>query len=116
MILEIATYCVALMIFGMLTFKTMYSLYGSLRDKKSFEEIESYEKLKKLIGRLKCPKEFACYKSGLDYLTKRGDIGLEPLFVCSEKNPQECTFSHIIDNHFFCKCPLRSYIAGELSS
>jgi len=77
-------------------------------DKKRVEEI---------IGKLKCPKDFQCYKSGLENLCKAKEIrGTVSYLECLEKNSRECIFSVYLsdwDAHF-CACPLRIYIAEKL--
>ncbi len=35
------------------------------------------KQIKEIIGHLKCPKDFKCYKSGFDVLCKVKDIGME---------------------------------------
>ena len=35
------------------------------------------KQIKEIIGHLKCPKNFKCYKSGFDVLCKVKDIGME---------------------------------------
>jgi hypothetical protein len=116
MFLEIITYFLILMIVGMLIFKIGYSLYNSIRPQKSSGEVNHSLKLEKIIGGLNCPRDFSFYKSGLHSLTKKEQAGTESIFVCLEENPQACTFSHFLNNCFYCKCPLRSYIANTLSN
>ena len=74
-------------------------------DKKEIEEI---------IGQMTCPKEFKCYKSGLEVLCKAQDVGIELLLLCLEKNPLQCQFSFRFADRYFCECPLRVYIAKKL--
>lgn len=35
------------------------------------------KEIKEIIGHLKCPKDFNCYKSGFDVLCKAKDVGIE---------------------------------------
>ncbi len=35
------------------------------------------KEIKEIIGRLKCPKVFNCYKSGFDVLCKAKDVGIK---------------------------------------
>lgn len=74
-------------------------------DLKSIEEI---------VGKMKCEKNFNCYKSGFEILCKGKDIGLETFLECLEKNPDKCKFSLSYGKVYLCKCPLRVYIAKEL--
>lgn len=114
MFLEIALYVMVLMIVGMLVFKILYSLYDSIRYKKPFEEINNFPKLEQIIGELKCPKDFYCFKSGNNGLDNKIDSGMKSFLVCLEEKLQGCTFSLSSEKHSLCKCPLRDYISSEL--
>lgn len=114
MFLEIALYVLVSMIVAMLVFKIAYSLYHSIMHKKPFEEINNFSEIKKIIGGLKCPKDFSCVKSAKTSLSNRNDSGVESFLVCSEGNLQGCTFSLSCENHCLCKCPLRDYISTAL--
>ena len=35
------------------------------------------QEIEKIIGGIKCPKDFKCYKSGFENLCKAKDIGIE---------------------------------------
>jgi hypothetical protein len=76
---------------------------------------EEFEKgIAEIIGDLKCPKDFRCYRSGFENLCKAKDIGIESFLLCLEKNPRECKFSLNIGYEYICECPLRVYIAKKL--
>jgi hypothetical protein len=77
-------------------------------DPKQRKEIE------KIIGEIKCPKDFICYKSGFENLCKAKDIGLERHLDCLEKNPRNCIFAIPFGNRYICYCPLRVYMVKEL--
>jgi len=70
--------------------------------------------IEEIIGGMKCPKDFKCYKLGLESLCKAKDIGVKSYLKCLEKNPQDCKFSFSFWNSSLCKCPLRVYIAEKL--
>jgi hypothetical protein len=70
-------------------------------------------KLDEIIGGLQCPVNFRCYKSKYKDLCKAQDIGMESFLVCLDKNPQKCKFSFSFGFKYFCKCPLRVFIAKE---
>ncbi|MFW9917682.1 MAG: hypothetical protein ACFFGZ_18925 [Candidatus Thorarchaeota archaeon] len=72
------------------------------------------KELEEIIGKMQCPKDFKCYKSGLKVLCKAKDIGLETYLECMEVYPQKCPFSVAFGYSYFCKCPLRVYIAKKL--
>jgi hypothetical protein len=116
MFLELTLYFLILVIFGMVVFKILYSMYDSIKQKKSSEAIRPLSKVEGIIDGVKCPKDFFCYQSRFNSLSKTENIGLESFLVCFEEKPQVCTFAHSIDNHFFCKCPLRIYIANALTN
>jgi len=71
-------------------------------------------KVEEIIGKMKCSKDYKCYKSGFEDLCKAEDIGLKTILKCLEENPRECEFSIMLGDGFFCKCPLRIHIIKEL--
>jgi hypothetical protein len=76
---------------------------------------EGYEKeIEEIIGGMKCPKDFICYKSGFEVLCRAEDVGIGTLVVCLEENPRKCKFSLPRLPLYICKCPLRIYIAKKL--
>ena len=76
---------------------------------------EDYKKeIEKIIGGMKCPKDFICYKSGFEDLCKAKDIGIESFLKCLEENPQKCLFSLTFGFGYVCQCPLRYYIVKKL--
>lgn len=114
MILEIALYCLILLIAVMLIFKIGYSCYDSFRDKKPFEEIIHLSAIEKIVGKLKCPKDFYCYKSNYNLFSDKENWGVKVYSICLDEKLQECAFSIPARDHSLCKCPLRDYIAKEL--
>ena len=116
MILEIALYCLVLMIVGMLVFKIAFSFYDSFGNKKPFEEIIPLPTVEKIVGRLKCPKDFYCYKSSHNWLSNKENRVVRPFSICLDEKLQECAFSIPAQNNFLCKCPLRDYITKELAN
>jgi len=77
-------------------------------------EQDHMRQIEKIIGGMKCPRDFKCYKSGLENLCKAKDIGIESFLECLEKNTQECKFSLSFGYSYYCQCPLRRYIAKRL--
>jgi hypothetical protein len=67
-----------------------------------------------IIGDLKCPKNFRCYRSGFENLCKASNIGVELFLECLEETPQKCKFSVTIGRLYLCECPLRYYIFKKL--
>ena len=72
------------------------------------------KELKKIMGGLSCPKDFNCHKQGFKVLCKAKDVGLESYLECLEERPQDCPLSVEFGGLFYCRCPLRIYIAKEL--
>lgn len=77
-------------------------------DKKQIEQIEE------IMGRTRCQKDFECYKSGFSKVGKARDIGIKNFVECLVDNPASCNHSMAFGNGYFCKCPLRIYIAKNL--
>ena len=78
-------------------------------------EQRTRETIEKVIAGMSCPKAFKCYRSNLSQLCKAKDIGLESFLQCLEDNSRYCEFSIPYGNAYFCKCPVRIYIAKQLS-
>ena len=72
------------------------------------------KEIEEIIGQMKCPKDFRCYKSGLEVLCKAKDIGIDTYLECMEVYPQTCHFSVTFGYSHLCQCPLRVYIAKKL--
>ncbi len=75
---------------------------------------EYLKEIEEIINGMKCPKDFKCCKPGVDTLCKAEDIGLESYLRCLEEDARDCKFSFPFGDAYFCKCPLRIYIANEL--
>jgi len=71
--------------------------------------------IEKIIAGMSCRKDFKCYKSNLSQLCKSKDVGLESFLECLEENPRDCEFSIGYGNSYYCRCPVRVYIANKLS-
>jgi hypothetical protein len=75
---------------------------------------EERTKIEKLIDQLSCSKDFRCAQSGFERLCKARDIGLERFLECAEKKAWGCKFAFPFGDAYFCRCPLRVYIAKNL--
>jgi hypothetical protein len=81
---------------------------------------EHLKEIRKIMGEIDCPKDFACYKSGLETICAAKDIGTDICLECLEETPQECKFalttgeSYMFDEAFLCACPVRVYICKNL--
>ena len=56
-------------------------------------EIDHNEEIEKIIAQMQCSKDFQCYKSGLEVLSKTKDIGLKAYLECLEEDASLCQFS-----------------------
>jgi hypothetical protein len=72
------------------------------------------KEIKEIMGKLECPLDFTCLKSGFDKACKARDVGLEEHLECLEEHPVDCGFSVSYGSSHFCHCPLRVYIYKKL--
>jgi hypothetical protein len=77
---------------------------------------EMLEQIEDIICRMKCSKDFVCYRSGFRGLCMAEDIGLESFVACMSKESQHCEFAINFGGRFFCKCPLRICISKNLEN
>ena len=70
--------------------------------------------IEEIIGSMKCPKDFLCYRSGLKILCKAREFGIDDYLQCLEEDGEDCHFSIVFGDMHFCKCPLRYYLASNL--
>jgi len=82
--------------------------------KKEKEDVISHRKVVEMIGELKCPKDFQCYKSKYDELCNAEFKGRPDILHCLEEAPDECIFSLSYMGIHYCQCPLRNYIAEKI--
>ena len=68
------------------------------------------KEIERIVGQMKCPHDFRCYKSGFEKLCKVRDFGIENYLECLEEDPRDCTFVMVIGRLYVCKCPLRYYL------
>ena len=68
-------------------------------------------RVEEIMGAMACPKDFTCYKSGFENLSRVTIIGDAELVECLEETPQTCVFGSSFGYGSFCRCPLRCYIA-----
>jgi hypothetical protein len=76
---------------------------------------EQKKQIEQIVDGLKCPKDFKCYRSGLENLCRATDIGIESLLECLEDGSHACRFATRVGDLRLCVCPLRVYIARSLS-
>lgn len=69
----------------------------------------------RIMGEMRCPKDFVCYTSGFETLCEVKDYGLESFVKCLAEERVDCPFSLSFGSGQLCKCPLRIYIKKELN-
>ena len=88
------------------------------------ERIERLEKEKtdvmqdievtEIIGGLKCPKNYRCYRTKYKELCKAEFVEKVKIVHCLEEDAQGCIFSLLYKDAYYCQCPLRNYIAEKI--
>ena len=69
------------------------------------------KEIEELIGEMRCPDNFQCYKSGFEDLCG-GLVGEGGKLVdCVNEKAAECGFAVQVGSGYLCSCPLRLYIA-----
>jgi len=76
---------------------------------------EHRTKIEEIITGMECPKDFDCYKSGLKNLCRAKVFREANLVECFDECSQLCTFGFHFGLGYFCKCPLRRYIAQNFN-
>jgi hypothetical protein len=67
--------------------------------------------IQEIMRQVECKRDFQCYMSGFKDLCKIEDIGIPDSVRCLSKAPENCKYSFAFGDSYFCKCPLRIYIA-----
>ena len=67
--------------------------------------------LREISKNIHCSKKLICLTSELKNLCKAEDIGLEKRIKCLDDTPQKCDFTIPFGSGFYCKCPVRVYVA-----
>jgi hypothetical protein len=71
--------------------------------------------IKGIMSGMQCPRDFECYKSGFENLSKVGIIGDGEFVDCLEKKADTCELCFSFGYGYFCNCPVRRYIANNFS-
>ena len=82
--------------------------------KKAQEDVINQQKAVEIIGALKCPKDFKCYKSTYNELCAAEFQYRTNVLNCLEEKPDGCIFSLSYRDTYYCQCPLRNYIAEKV--
>jgi len=72
---------------------------------------EHKTEIEDIISGMACPKDFKCYKSGFEDLSKAKVFQDGELIECLDDSSSLCKFSFGFGSGYYCKCPLRKYIA-----
>jgi hypothetical protein len=72
------------------------------------------KEIQEIIGDVKCPKDFACYKSGFANLCKAQNVGLDSFIRCLYEDPKGCKLATSMGSTYLCECPIRAYIIKKL--
>ena len=75
---------------------------------------EKRRQIEEIMAAMECPKDFQCYKSGLEDICRAKDRGMEGYVDCLDKNRESCDFRVPFGGGAFCKCPLRVYLVKNL--
>ena len=78
------------------------------------EDPRQIREMEEIALRIKCAKDFECFRSGFNKLCKARIVGDGKLLECSPQNRGACEFRFCFAARSFCKCPLRYHIAKNL--
>ena len=70
--------------------------------------------IEEIMKGMKCPEDFSCYRKGFKDICKAKDFGIETILECLEEDPESCSFSYSYGHLYFCKCPMRNFVARTL--
>jgi len=70
--------------------------------------------IEEIMKGMQCPEDFSCYRTGFKDVCRAKDFGIEAILECLEEDPEECSFSYSYGHLYFCKCPLRNFVARKL--
>jgi len=81
-------------------------------------EQDQRREIEEIIGRMECPKDFQCVKSGFTVLCHPKDVELELFLECWQETPVGCQFLLSLGYTHICRCPfpLHIYKASEKKS
>jgi hypothetical protein len=76
------------------------------------EHRASIEKIKR---KMTCPKNFKCYESGFEKLSKIKIIAGGERIVCLEEDQLRCKYALFYGSLILCQCSLRNYVAKNFN-
>jgi hypothetical protein len=68
-------------------------------------------RIQEIMREMQCPRDFECYKSGFENLSKARIVGSGILVECLEEKAKDCKLKFSFGFGYFCKCPIRKYVA-----
>jgi hypothetical protein len=75
---------------------------------------EHKSRIEQFIGTLECPRDYECYRSGFEMLSRAQCVGETGLIECLGEHGDCCPYGLPFGDSVFCQCPLRKYIAETL--
>jgi uncharacterized protein (UPF0335 family) len=84
------------------------------RLEKEKADVMQHIEVTEIIGGLRCPKNYHCYKTQYKELCKAEFIENLKIMNCLEEDSQGCIFSLLYKDAYYCQCPLRNYIAEKI--
>ena len=75
---------------------------------------EQRKQIKQIMEVMKCPRDFACYRSKFEKLSRVKRLVDGEVIECLEEARTTCKFGLTFGDSFLCTCPLRLYIAKHL--
>lgn len=71
--------------------------------------------IEKIISEMICPKNFKCYESDFEKLSKIKLIAGGERIVCLEEDQLRCKHALFYGSLILCQCTLRNYIAKNFN-
>lgn len=71
--------------------------------------------IEKIKLEMTCPKNFKCYESGFEHLSKIKLTAGGERVVCLEEHQLRCKYALFYGSLILCQCPLRNYVAKNFN-
>lgn len=75
---------------------------------------QDLETIERIMSEIECPKDFRCKQQDFEDLCEARDFGLDDYIKCREDTPLDCAFALSFGHDYFCRCPLRVFLAKKL--
>jgi len=76
---------------------------------------EHDSKIRKIMRDMHCHRDFECYKSSFENLSRAGIVGDAIKVICLEEEAKICNYGLAFGYGYICKCPLRNYVAKKFN-